>query len=104
MPIEIIVIYRKHGQNWRLINQAETQIADHETPAADVHDTCETMLQELQRHNAKEEPIIYTHTDADLADSEQERLGQFLAAGTMPAGWTCREAVAGPARLPFGDS
>src|SRR5690625_727379 len=100
----IMVMYREHGQIWRLMDQAEAQIADQETPAADVLDTCETMLQELQRHNAKEEPIIYPHTDADLADSEQERLGQFLAAGTMPAGGTCREAAAGPAGRPCGDA
>src|SRR5690625_5887899 len=55
LRMAIMVMYREHGQIWRLMDQAEAQIADQETPAADVLDTCETMLQELQRHNAKEE-------------------------------------------------
>ena len=102
LQMAMLVMYREHGQIWRLMDQAQNQIAGHGA-AVDVMATCKTMLAELERHNAKEEPIIYPHTDADLSREKQEQLARFLESGEMPAGWTCREASEpkGGRKLPF---
>jgi len=107
LAMAIMVMYREHGSIWRLMDQAEEQISNHSTDQAQIIKTCEVMLRELERHNAKEEPIIYPHTDADLTEEQRQRLVQFLDSGEMPAGWICREAQdGGPAdgrrKLPFG--
>lgn len=102
LSMAIMVMYREHGQIWRLMDQAEGQI-EGEDSAQLVLETCKTMLGELERHNAKEEPIIYPHTDADLDAKQREKLAEFLGSGEMPKGWVCREAVepAGGRKLPF---
>jgi len=85
LSMAIMVMYREHGVIWRLMDDAQQQIERSEDSLA-VLDICKTMLAELERHNAKEEPIIYPHTDADLPKAEQERLARFLDSGQMPAG------------------
>lgn len=95
LAMAIMVMYREHGSIWRLMDRAEAQISDHATDQDQVIKTCEVMLSELERHNAKEEPIIYPHMDADLTEEQRRRLVQFLESGEMPKGWICREAQAG---------
>src|SRR5690625_2686039 len=107
LAVAIMVMYREHGSIWRLMDQAEDLISNRSTDQDQTITTCEVMLSELERHNAKEEPIIYPHTDADLTEEQQQRLVQFLESGEMPAGWVCREAQDGGAahrgrKLPFG--
>ena len=50
------------------------------------------MLDLLEAHNSKEEPIVYPRADSDLSEHQQEQLAQFLAAGTFPDGWVCERA------------
>lgn len=102
VAMAIMVMYREHGQIWRLMDQAE-QLIDANGPSSESLDVCRSMLAELERHNAKEEPIIYPHTDSDLDPAERARLDEFLTSGAMPSGWVCRDAAAntGAKKLPF---
>lgn len=102
LVMAMMVMYREHGVIWRLMDQAERQITDDAADPSAVIATCQEMLGELEKHNAKEEPIIYPRNDADLSREQQAKLSEFLAFGQMPDGWTCREAASGRERkLPF---
>ena len=50
------------------------------------------MLDLLEAHNSKEEPIIYTRADADLPAESRAELQEFLRRGSMPDGWVCERA------------
>lgn len=102
LSMALMVMYREHGVIWRLMDDAERQIVEAESSQQTI-ETCQKMLAELERHNAKEEPIIYPHADEDLAKEQRERLADFLNSGQMPDGWVCREAIAvnGGRSLPF---
>src|SRR5690625_4310136 len=97
VSMALMVMYREHGQIWRLMDQVEQNISANDAASnhapSEILTTCQAMLTELERHNAKEGPIIYPHTDADLSESERQRLKNFLDTGQMPAGWVCREAA-----------
>ena len=54
---------------------------------------CSSMLELLEAHNSKEEPIIYTRADADLPAEARAELQDFLRRGTMPDGWVCERAA-----------
>ena len=55
-----------------------------------------SLLEQLARHNAKEEPILYPQTDLVLTTAAGADLRAFLAAGRMPYPWVCAQAGAGP--------
>lgn len=111
LMMAIQVMYREHGRIWRLMVEVEALVGgpaasgwegsfgagqDSGDDAASLLARCRSLLAELDAHNAKEEPIIYPHTDADLTVSEREELHEFLASGKLPDGWVC-SAVANPA-------
>lgn len=96
------VMYREHGSIWRLMDSAEALLTDEAAGAREVVSACEQMLVELERHNAKEEPIIYPLADTALPEDRRNDLAEFLDSGHLPAGWKCREASGNTKReLPF---
>src|SRR5699024_6830907 len=58
----------------------------------DLVQRCTHMLELLEAHNSKEEPIIYTRADADLPAEARTQLQEFLRRGSTPAGWVCERA------------
>lgn len=95
----LLVMHREHGEIWRsmgrLVTLAEVN-ADGAAGAArdDVLAECRALLAIIDKHNAKEEPIIYARADADLAGRQAEDLAEFIRTGTTPPGWVCRDAGA----------
>ncbi len=90
MPV--FVMLREHGQLWRGMAGLTNQLAE----GADVmqlRKTCRELLAQLEAHNAKEEPIIYPHADADLPVQVKSELARFIETGRTPAGWVCQQAV-----------
>ncbi|HUG51135.1 MAG TPA: hemerythrin domain-containing protein, partial [Terrimesophilobacter sp.] len=53
---------------------------------------CTTLLAQLDKHNTKEEPIIYPQADTVLTAEATAQLSAFLVSGTMPEGWVCEKA------------
>ena len=54
---------------------------------------CRELLALLDRHNSKEEPIIYPLAETDLTVAESGELAQFLRTGRTPDGRTCQGAA-----------
>lgn len=86
----IMVMLHEHGNLWRTLAQLEADLSD--VSGQPVRESCEALLQQLNTHNRKEEPIIYPHVDEALNPTEAARLQEFLATGEMPEGWACVKA------------
>lgn len=91
MMAPIFVMLREHGEIWDTLDVIEAQLraGGGDGPLAA---SCQTLLGQLERHNFKEEPIVYPEADTVLtADATAEFKG-FLAAGQIPDGWVCATA------------
>lgn len=86
----VLVMLREHGEIWRTLEELEHE-AGQGDPATD---RCRELLEQLGRHNAKEEPIVYPEGDTRLDEETKGRLHAFIDSGTMPQGWVCAMAAA----------
>jgi len=85
----IFVMLREHGELWQTMESIERELSGEtgaEVPA------CKRLLVQLERHNSKEEPILYPHADGVLGARAGSELRAFLDNGRMPDGWTCANA------------
>lgn len=91
--IPIGVMLREHGEIWRTLDELEAKLtaSDGRVPALSA---CEELVAQLDRHNAKEEPIFYTQADRSLDAEQSTKLKRLLDSGQMPAGWICQAARA----------
>jgi len=95
LMMPVMVMEREHGQLWDLMDVLGEQLSgQHDAGAApaDLMSACTGLLELLDRHNAKEEPIIYPQADATLDDEATASLQGFIASGTLPEGWVCARA------------
>lgn len=92
LMMPMMVMRREHGEIWRQMDSLAERLGDPRGEAEGVEAVCRELLDLLERHNAKEEPVIYPHLDADLDDDERARVRDLLAVGTLPAGWVCQDA------------
>lgn len=81
----VLVMLREHGQIWRALDAAEGAAA----AGAPVRAAVDELTGLLERHNAKEEPILYPRADAVLDASAADAVTDFLASGQTPEGWVC---------------
>jgi hemerythrin-like domain-containing protein len=93
MAMPVFVMLREHGALWRTMDELTDLIAADADPDV-IRKTCRNLLEQLDQHNGKEEPVIYTHADAELPEPLEAEVAQFLADGQMPPGWVCGHAVA----------
>lgn len=93
MVMPIFVMMREHGELWRTIDVLTDLLADGECSQR-LADTCRQLLDQLDRHNSKEEPVIYPRADADLPPQTSAELIRFIETGRTPDGWVCRQAGA----------
>ncbi|HET6690424.1 MAG TPA: hypothetical protein VFG74_06120, partial [Miltoncostaeaceae bacterium] len=61
-------------------------------PEARTAELCRELIGRLERHNAKEEAVIYPEADSVLDPRAAARLRAFLDTGRAPEGWVCRNA------------
>ncbi|MGH2877172.1 MAG: hemerythrin domain-containing protein [Solirubrobacteraceae bacterium] len=95
----IFVMMREHGEIWDTMDTLLAQVAIE--PAAEaVEPTCRALLEQLDRHNFKEEPIIYPEVDAAMHGPAGDRLREWLQDGEVPEGWRCARASAAPVGRP----
>lgn len=93
----LLVMHREHGQIWRSMDRLASLVggwasAPTEAQSGEALSECRALLDVLDRHNGKEEPIIYPRTSTDLTEEQAAELAEFLRTGTTPPGWVCREA------------
>ncbi|MGO2004530.1 MULTISPECIES: hemerythrin domain-containing protein [Micrococcaceae] len=91
LMMPIMVMEREHGELWQLMDTVQAA-HDGGTAPAELVSTCQELLSLLDRHNSKEEPIIYPQADAALEEQANVQLQEFIASGTMPDGWVCNRA------------
>lgn len=90
----VLVMLREHGEIWGTLDALEVQLETDPGRAA-TDEVCEQLIEQLQGHNAKEEPVLYPRADDVLGESAAARLEAFLTSGEMPAGWICARARSG---------
>lgn len=93
LMMPVMVMEREHGELWDLMDTV-TDLHDGGAAPAELVSTCTALLSALDRHNSKEEPIIYPQADAALDASTTANLQDFIASGTTPDGWVCARAGA----------
>jgi hemerythrin-like domain-containing protein len=95
MMVPLFVMLRQHGELWQAMDALGTLLdADSaaNTDTDELETSCRGLLELLDQHNSKEEPIIYPQADKVLTADASAELTAFLEAGTMPEGWTCEKA------------
>jgi regulator of cell morphogenesis and NO signaling len=86
----VFVMLREHGELWQTMQGIERELAAGN--AAGVPALCKWLLAQLEKHNSKEEPILYPHAGRVLGAPASAELRSFLESGVMPDGWTCANA------------
>ncbi|MGH3002634.1 MAG: hemerythrin domain-containing protein [Gaiellaceae bacterium] len=87
----IFVMLREHGELWQTMQSLERELAADEADSG-LRGGCKWLLAQLEKHNSKEEPILYPHADSVLEAPASAELRAFLESGRMPDGWTCAKA------------
>ncbi|MDE3134825.1 MAG: hemerythrin domain-containing protein [Acidobacteriota bacterium] len=85
----IFVMLREHGEIWLTMDEIEAQLT-RAVEAGPSEESCRELLTQLERHNSKEEAIVYPQADATLSAETDTELRAFLASGEMPDGWRCQ--------------
>lgn len=93
MTMPIFVMIREHGELWASMDALDA-LLQNRTAAQDTEEdivlnSCRALLAQLDKHNSKEEPIIYSQADKVLSESTGTELQVFLETGCMPQGWVC---------------
>jgi hemerythrin-like domain-containing protein len=91
MMMPIFVMLREHGELWNAMARIDELLGASAEQDA-VTNACRELLAGLEKHNTKEEPIIYPQADAKLAGDAADELAEFLANGRLPDGWVCESA------------
>lgn len=91
MVMPILVMIKEHGEIWNLMDQL--QAANGQSAAkSELISIANQLLELLERHNSKEEPIVYPQVDLAMSESATAELNEFLAHGVMPASWVCEKS------------
>ncbi|OBH37635.1 hemerythrin [Mycobacterium intracellulare] len=93
MVMPIFVMMREHGQLWHTMATLTDLLAAGDDSQR-LRDTCKQLLDQLQQHNSKEEPVIYPSADTDLPSHTSAELARFIETGRTPDGWECQQANA----------
>ncbi|GAB3040430.1 hemerythrin domain-containing protein [Parafrigoribacterium mesophilum] len=91
LMVQLFVMVREHGDLWKTMEALDASLAADEASDA-LLELCATLLAQLDKHNTKEEPIIYPQADAVLSEEASAQLKAFLDSGRMPEGWVCQKA------------
>jgi iron-sulfur cluster repair protein YtfE (RIC family) len=91
MTMPVFVMMREHAELWRSMD-ALVALLDEDADAARLQEACRGLLGQLERHNGKEEPIIYPLADSSLSAPAAAELARFIGEGATPEGWVCRQA------------
>lgn len=79
----IFVMLREHAEMWQTMDTIDEQLKS-SPPSEEI---CQELLAQLERHNSKEEAIIYPQADTTLGAELDAELRALLAKGEMPQGW-----------------
>lgn len=86
----ILVMLREHAAMWPLLDTLDHLLADRTADVTAMTGVCAELFAQLQRHNPKEEQILYPQTESALSAAARAALDGFLVSGELPAGWICQ--------------
>ncbi len=87
LRMPLFVMLTEHRDLWRTMEEIDAAMEC--AGAGDrLHVLGRTLLAQLDRHNSKEEPIIYAEAATSLTPEESARLTEVVATATVPAGWS----------------
>ncbi|XBH21182.1 hemerythrin domain-containing protein [Jonesiaceae bacterium BS-20] len=92
LAMPIFVMEREHGQIWDDMDELDALLELEQPESATLQSTCRELLAKLERHNEKEEPIIYAHAANTLSPELAKPMAAFLETGMMPDGWRASKA------------
>lgn len=84
----VFVMIREHAEIWDELDTVTHSIAAHD--GVEARRACDRLALLLDKHNMKEEQILYPQTDAALAEGVSAEVSVFLNGGELPAGWVCQ--------------
>jgi hemerythrin-like domain-containing protein len=87
----IFVMLREHGEMWTTLDALDADLSSPDAAAA-VQERGRELVGQLQRHNEKEEAILYSQADSVLTAAASRQLRDFMSAGVVPDGWVCAKA------------
>ncbi|KQX69774.1 hemerythrin domain-containing protein [Angustibacter sp. Root456] len=87
----VLVMLKEHGELWDALDEMDRATIDGMEPEALQH-KLEHVLDLLDRHNAKEEPIVYAAAERLLAPDAAARLNDLVSTRSLPTGWVCERA------------
>ena len=90
LMVPLMVMRKEHGQLWQQMDALVDALQNQSGEPTQVEEICSELLTLLDRHNMKEEPVIYPHMDADLTSDEQDKIRNLLAGGAMTEDWICQ--------------
>ncbi|MEO6907386.1 MAG: hemerythrin domain-containing protein [Abditibacteriaceae bacterium] len=86
LMMPILVMIREHGEIWQAMDRVEELLnADAENDV--VMEACRELARLQDKHNEKEEPIIYSQADQKLGFEDATQLVAYLESSTLPEGW-----------------
>ena len=87
----IFVMLREHGEMWKTMDALDAELSKGiDRPA--LLTLSQELAVQLDRHNAKEEPILYPQVDAAMSAPARTEFEAFLDSGRTPDGWVCTKA------------
>lgn len=85
----IMVMLREHALMWRTLDGLELLLGE-DGPATALEPVCRELMDLLQRHNTKEEMILYVQADALISPETATQVRTALASAELPDGWVCQ--------------
>jgi regulator of cell morphogenesis and NO signaling len=85
----ILVMLSEHADMWPLLDALDSRLARGGDDDL-LRTTCRKLLMLLQRHNPKEEQILYPEIDRIVAADTAPAVHELLEVGRIPADWTCQ--------------
>ena len=89
LMMPLMVMRKEHCELWQRMDVLAEILQDPNSEARGIEQACSEILTLLDKHNMKEEPVIYPHMDAHLTGPEQEKIRELLSGGEMPQRWVC---------------
>jgi regulator of cell morphogenesis and NO signaling len=87
----VLVMLREHGDLWAALDEIDELVATGAS-GPDLAPRLESLLDLLDQHNAKEEPIVYAAADQTLDADTVAEINQLVETSTLPDGWVCQQA------------
>lgn len=88
----IMVMIREHAEIWGTIEHIEAHclgfLEGKRLERATLWPA--HLLEQLEHHNSKEEPVIYACLEERLDRDVAEKVQALLVSGELPSGWTCQ--------------